>query len=102
MTKSGFFCEIARQTAASWGRIDREALGLIVSRVTGRKDADGYVDHLIAHPFISQEEFSKRGVADFRFDFMPEYFRSSTPSEDIMLRARSARTTFVSSISTAR
>jgi hypothetical protein len=68
------FCEIARLGAASRGKVDREALGLIVTRVTGRRDADGYVNHLIAHPFISQEEFSNRGVIDFRFDFMPEYF----------------------------
>jgi len=68
------FCEIARQAAAQRGKVDREALEAIVSRVTGRREAKGYADHLIAHPFTSQEEFSKRGVIDFRFDFMPEYF----------------------------
>ncbi|GBR21886.1 hypothetical protein AA0616_2137 [Komagataeibacter nataicola NRIC 0616] len=68
------FCEIARHIAASRGKVDREALILIVSKVTGRKDAEGFADQLTAHPFISQEEFNRRGIVDFRFDFMPEYF----------------------------
>jgi hypothetical protein len=34
----------------------------------------GYVEHFRSHPFVSQETFQARGIIDFRFDFMPEYF----------------------------
>ncbi|WP_272010573.1 hypothetical protein [Roseovarius sp. ZX-A-9] len=68
------FCEIARTKEAGNGAPRDETIRQILEKVTERKDVENLVDHLTSHPFISQEEYNKREVFEFRFDFLPEYF----------------------------
>lgn len=70
----GIFCLIARRLEGLKGQVDRGSLEAIISTYLLKKDVSGYVEQLRTHPFVSQEIFQARGVIDFRFDFMPEYF----------------------------
>lgn len=68
------FCQIARVTEASKGRVDKAALTEIMVACLGKRGVQAHVEHFLTHPFVSQEEYRRSGCIDFRFDFMPEYF----------------------------
>lgn len=68
------FCQLARELEAGKGRADRASLERIISLCIGKTNVTVYADHFLTHPFISQDAFALRGIVDFRFDFMPEYF----------------------------
>lgn len=77
------FCQLAKELEAGKGRSDRVSLERIISHCIGRSNVSIHTDHFLTHPFISQDAFALRGIVDFRFDFMPEYFMMILVSRQI-------------------
>lgn len=78
------FCAIARQNESGNGASDHSAVSRILEKIVREKDVDSFFDHLVSHPFLSQEEYSNRGILQLRFDFMPEYFLMLDASLGVM------------------